>query len=150
MAKCRAKLIEIWDWGGCNNRKQMDYLNFFLTSVQCYLGVIWCTCLKIACNWKKVDCKVKGVELGNNIYWVYWPVILKWLVIERNGLKLGHGNTYTYMGYTFDLITSVKEVMFLLRLVCVCVCVINITQKVTDQFLRKLWEGSGAGQGTID
>ncbi len=38
-------------------------------------------------------------------------------------------------------ITSVKEVMFLLRLVCVCVClcvcVINITQKVTDQFLRK-------------
>ncbi len=37
------------------------------------------------------------------------------------------------------IITSVKEVMFLLRLVCVCVClcVINITQKVTDIFLRK-------------
>ncbi len=38
-----------------------------------------------------------------------------------------------------SLITSVKEVMFLLRLVClsVCVSVIKITQKVTDQFLRK-------------
>ncbi len=37
------------------------------------------------------------------------------------------------------IITSVKEVMFLLRLVClsVRVCVIKITQKVTDQFLRK-------------
>ncbi len=47
------------------------------------------------------------------------------------------------------VITSVKEVMFLLRLVClfvcvsvchqvsVCLCVIKITQKVTDQFLPK-------------
>ncbi len=38
-----------------------------------------------------------------------------------------------------NIITSVKEVMFLLRLVYlfVCLCVIKITQKVTHQFLPK-------------
>ncbi len=48
-------------------------------------------------------------------------------------------------GYVFASVS-----LFVCLFFFFCLCVINITQKVTDQFLRKFLEGSGAGQGTID
>ncbi len=102
-ADCRAKRNKIWEKNGTN---------FWPSSVQGHLGVIQCTCLKIACNSKTAGRRAKWSEIWElgqllyNIVWFdivgfkvnlgsfgalisKWPVSRKGLVIERNGVKFG-------------------------------------------------------------
>ncbi len=145
MASRRVKRSEIWGWGLVVTD---IWGTFDLSLFKVILGVIRCTCFKMACNSKTPGRTAKRSEIwelmvvficifGTFNLLVFsvilgsfralvskWHVTRKWLAVEPNGVKFGRqGCVCMYMGYLWPV--SVQCHFGAIRCTCLKVCLVH-------------------------